>query len=192
MTDTDSSARVAVFGLGYVGCVTAACLASLGHKVTGIDSDRHKIDQIQQGKTPFYEPGLEEIVQATVRSGHLTASSDAGDALRGADIALICVGTPSERNGNLDLSQVRRVVRDIRSNLAADSQLIVCIRSTVFPGTCEEIVIPELAAYPHIRVVSNPEFLREGCAVRDFMEPSLLVVGGPDAASVQPPRLLLQ
>lgn len=185
MTGADSSSRVAVFGLGYVGCVTAACLASTGHKVIGIDPDRHKTDQIQDGRTPFYEPGLEEIVRATVRSGHLAASNDATEALRGADIALICVGTPSEHNGNLDLSQVKRVVRDIRANVAADSRLIVCVRSTVFPGTCEEIVIPELAAHPHVKVVSNPEFLREGCAVRDFMEPSLLVVGGPDAASVQ-------
>ncbi len=185
MTDTGSSSCVAVFGLGYVGCVTAACLASSGHKVIGVDPDRHKTDQIQQGRTPFYEPGLDEIVRATVQSGHLSAVNDAADALRSADIALICVGTPSERNGNLDLDQVRRVVRDIRSHLVAGSQLIVCVRSTVFPGTCEEIVIPELAAYPHVRVVSNPEFLREGCAVRDFMEPSLLVVGGPEATSVQ-------
>lgn len=186
MKDTDQSSRIVVFGLGYVGCVTAACLANLGHKVIGVDSDRYKIDQIREGRTPFYERGLDEIVRATVQSGHLSASSSAGDALREAEIALLCVGTPSERNGNLGLDQVRRVVQDIASHLAADSKpLIVAVRSTVFPGTCEEIVIPELAAHPEVRVVSNPEFLREGCAVRDFMEPSLIVVGGQDAAPVQ-------
>jgi GDP-mannose 6-dehydrogenase len=96
------------------------------------------------------------------------------------------VGTPSERNGNLGLDQVRRVVEDIKFHLIAGSKpLIVAVRSTVFPGTCEEIVIPELAAHPEVRVVSNPEFLREGCAVRDFMEPSLIVVGGKEVAAVQ-------
>ena len=185
MQDTGASSRIAVFGLGYVGCVTAACLARLGHKVTGVDPDRHKIDQIREGRTPFYEPGLDEIVRATVRSGHLSASASAEHALRDADIALVCVGTPSAPNGNLELDQVKRVVHDIASHLAANSKLIVAVRSTVFPGTCEEIVIPELAAYRGVKAVSNPEFLREGCAVRDFMEPSLIVIGGEDSGSVQ-------
>ena len=186
MQDTGGSSRIAVFGLGYVGCVTAACLAHVGHHVIGVDSDKHKIDEIREGRTPFYEPGLDEIVRATVASGRLSASDSAGDALRDADIALLCVGTPSERNGNLGLDQIRRVVGDIVKHLAGRSKpLIVAVRSTVFPGTCEEIVIPALAAYPDVKVVSNPEFLREGCAVRDFMEPSLIVVGGKDSASVQ-------
>jgi GDP-mannose 6-dehydrogenase len=186
MNDTDQSSRIAVFGLGYVGCVTAACLASLGHKVIGVDSDSYKVEEIREGRTPFYEPGLDEIVRATVQNGYLSASSSAGDALRDAEIALLCVGTPSEPNGNLGLDQVRRVVADIASHLSVGSNpLIVAVRSTVFPGTCEEIVIPELAAHPEVRVVSNPEFLREGCAVRDFMEPSLIVVGGKEAAAVQ-------
>jgi len=186
LDNTPHASRIAVFGLGYVGCVTAACLASLDHFVIGVDSDQYKIDCIQNGRPPFYEPGLEELIRLTVRSGHLSACNSADDALRDADIALLCVGTPSERSGNLGLDQLRRVVHDIASRLTGRSKpLIVAIRSTVFPGTCDEVVIPAFAGYPQVTVVSNPEFLREGCAVRDFMEPSLVVVGGSDAESVR-------
>src|SRR5207302_200537 len=107
------------------------------------------------------------------------------DALADADIALLCVGTPSERNGNLGLDQLRRVMGDVAASLKRrEKPLIVALRSTVFPGTCEEIVLPALAGHPAVTAVSNPEFLREGCAVKDFMEPSLVVVGGTDPASV--------
>lgn len=175
-----------MFGLGYVGCVTAACLASLDHKVVGVDPDPHKIDNVRKARAPFFEPGLEEIVQATVGDGRFSATQSAAEALADADIALLCVGTPSERNGNLGLDQLRRVVKDVARSLDRRSKpLIVAVRSTVFPGTCEDIVIPALAGHPGVATVSNPEFLREGCAVRDFMEPSLLVVGGNDAAAVR-------
>jgi len=175
-----------VFGLGYVGCVTAACLARLNHSVTGVDPDPHKIDNIRSARAPFYEPGLGEIIEETVRAGRLSVCTSAGKALEEADVALVCVGTPSERNGNLDLGQLRRVVGDIASTLSHRSRpLIVAIRSTVFPGTCEEVVLPAFAGEPHVSVVSNPEFLREGCAVRDFMEPSLLVVGGHESGPVR-------
>jgi GDP-mannose 6-dehydrogenase len=183
---TGHPSRIAVFGLGYVGCVTAACLASLEHFVTGVDRDQHKIDAVRNGSAPFYEPGLEEVIRPAIRSGRLSATNSADDALHDADIALLCVGTPSERNGNLGLDQLRRVVEDIASRLKGRSKpLIVTIRSTVFPGTCEEVVMPAFAGYPQVSVVSNPEFLREGCAVRDFMEPSLVVVGGSDKESVR-------
>jgi GDP-mannose 6-dehydrogenase len=183
---TGPSSRIAVFGLGYVGCVTAACLASLHHFVIGVDPDQHKIDSVRSGSAPFYEPGLEEIIRSAVQSGHLSACNSADEALLEADIALLCVGTPSERNGNLGLDQLRRVVQDIASRLSGRSKpLIVTIRSTVFPGTCEEVVMPAFAGHPQVTVVSNPEFLREGCAVRDFMEPSLVVVGGSHAESVR-------
>ncbi len=175
-----------MFGLGYVGCVTAACLASLDHKVIGVDPDPHKIDNVRKARAPFYEPGLEEIVQATVGDGRFSATASAAEALADADIALLCVGTPSERNGNLGLDQLRRVVGDVAASLDRRTKpLIVALRSTVFPGTCEDILIPALAGHPGVTAVSNPEFLREGCAVRDFMEPSLVVVGGNDSASVQ-------
>ena len=186
MENPNDRTRIAVFGLGYVGCVTAACLASLDHQVIGVDPDAHKIDNVRKARAPFYEPGLEEIVRATVRDGRFIATASPEEALAEADIALLCVGTPSERNGNLGLDQLRRVVRDLAATLDRRSKpLIVALRSTVFPGTCEDILIPAIAGHAGVTAVSNPEFLREGCAVKDFMEPSLVVVGGNDAASVQ-------
>ena len=177
--------QIAVLGLGYVGCVTAACLASLGHRVFGIERDPHKIREIQDGRAPFFEPGLEDLVRENVRAGRLSVCTSA-DAIAEADIALVCVGTPSERNGNLGLHQLRRVVGEIAERLPRRRKpLIVAIRSTVFPGTCEELVLPAFADSRAVSVVSHPEFLREGSAVRDFFEPSLLVVGGNDAAAVQ-------
>jgi GDP-mannose 6-dehydrogenase len=178
--------HVAVLGLGYVGCVTAACLANLGHRVTGVDTDEFKVRRVMAGSAPFYEAGLEEIVRTTVASGRLTASSSLAESLGEADIALICVGTPSEANGNLGLAQLRSVSKEIAAHLPSRTRpLIVVVRSTVFPGTCEEVVLGALRGQPHFSIVSNPEFLREGVAVRDFMEPSLLVVGGDDPASVR-------
>jgi len=172
--------RIAVFGTGYVGCVSAASLASLGHQVIGVDRDLHKVDSILEGRAPFYEPGLDDLIAENVASGRLTASASPADALSDADIVLICVGTPPLRNGDQDLSQLRRAVAEIASCAARRTErLIVVIRSTVSPGTCEEIVMPIFAGTRCV-VVSNPEFLREGVAVRDFMEPGLLVVGGYD------------
>jgi GDP-mannose 6-dehydrogenase len=183
---TNDPARIAVFGLGYVGCVTAACLAHLNHSVIGVDSDPHKVDNVKEGLAPFYEPGLQDIVRDVVDTGRLSACLSAAEALQDADVALLCVGTPSERTGNLGLDQLRRVVQDIVACLDQRSKpLIVAIRSTVFPGTCEDVVIPAFVGHPHVSVVSNPEFLREGSAVRDFMEPSLLVVGGTDPESAR-------
>jgi GDP-mannose 6-dehydrogenase len=181
-----NSTRIAVFGLGYVGSVTAACLASLGHRVTGVDRDPHKVSQLRAGKAPFYEPGLDDLVQSTVAEGRLTATLSTEEALAEAEIALVCVGTPSERNGNLDLDQVRRVVQEIAVRLTARTQpLIFAMRSTVFPGTLEEVVWPSLVEAGSVTLVSNPEFLREGSAVKDFMEPSLVVVGGEDRTAVE-------
>ena len=178
--------NVAVLGLGYVGCVTAACLAKLGHQVTGVDPDDYKVKNVLGGRAPFYEPGLEEIVRETVASGLLNATVSLAEGLADADVALVCVGTPSETNGNLGLGQLKRVAEDIGTVAAGRTKkLVVTIRSTVFPGTCEEIVMPAVAHLRGVSVVSNPEFLREGTAVRDFMEPSLLVVGGPDSEAVE-------
>ncbi|HTS64558.1 MAG TPA: nucleotide sugar dehydrogenase [Candidatus Acidoferrales bacterium] len=176
---------VAVLGLGYVGCVSAACLAHLGHRVIGVDRDRFKVDSVLAGRAPFFEPGLEDLVRAAVASGRLSASVSLAEALADADVALVCVGTPSEKNGNLGLEQLRRVAGEIAGLLPGRSRpLVVAVRSTVYPGTCEDVVLAAMGGSPLVQVVSNPEFLREGAAVKDFMEPSLLVVGGshPDAA----------
>jgi GDP-mannose 6-dehydrogenase len=182
----NSKQTVVVLGLGYVGCVTAACLAELGHSVIGVDRDGSKVKNITEGRAPFYEPGLETLVENGVRSGNLRATTSAADPLREADIVMACVGTPSERNGNLGLDQLKRAVEEIAASLAGRSKpLTLAIRSTVFPGTCEEVVIPAFAKFPQVSVVSNPEFLREGSAVKDFREPSLVVVGGSDSAAVR-------
>lgn len=182
----EKQSRVAVFGLGYVGCVTATCLADLGHSIVGVDKDEHKVRSILDGKAPFFEPQLEPLIQKNLAAGRLSATASATEALRNAEIALICVGTPSEKNGNLDLGQLRRVVEEIAQCVASRSEpLIVAIRSTVFPGVCEEVVMPLFTGLKaKVSVVSNPEFLREGVAIRDFVEPSLLVVGGKDDAAV--------
>ena len=180
------NSHIAVLGLGYVGCVSAACLSTIGHHVTGIDRDDHKVQCVLKGQAPFYEPGLQDLVQEGVSSGRLTATTNLAEGIRHADIALVCVGTPSERNGNLGLDQLRRVIGEIAEQLPFRSKpLIVAIRSTVFPGTCEEVVMPLLAGHAGLDVVSNPEFLREGIAVQDFMEPSLLVVGGENLVAVR-------
>jgi GDP-mannose 6-dehydrogenase len=182
---TENPAQISVLGLGYVGCVTAACLASLGHRVFGVDRDEHKVNEVRHGRSPFFEPGLGDLVRDNIAAGRLSVSTSA-DAIAEADIALVCVGTPSEKNGNLALDQLRRAVAEIAAQVANRSRpLTVAIRSTVFPGTCEEIVLPAFAANPAVSVVAHPEFLREGAAVRDFFEPSLLVIGGHNPAAVQ-------
>lgn len=178
--------NVAIFGLGYVGSVTAACLAQTGHQIVGVDHDDFKVESIRAGRSPFFEPGLDELIAGNKAAGRLNATTSAAEALAEADAALICVGTPSERNGNLSLDQLRRVVAGIAACLRKRPRpLILAIRSTVFPGTCEQVVIPEIADCEGVTVVSNPEFLREGIAVKDFVEPGLLVVGGSDQASVR-------
>ncbi len=175
-----------MLGLGYVGCVTAACLAATGHQVCGVDRDEHKVSSVRRGLAPFFEPGLETLVRENVSGGRLTASTSTAEALEDADIALVCVGTPSERNGNLGLDQLKRATEEVASVCAGRSRpLLLAIRSTVFPGTCEEVVMPVLAGLKMIRVLANPEFLREGAAIKDFMEPALVVVGGNDAGAMQ-------
>ncbi len=175
--------NITVVGLGYVGCVTGACFSSLGHQVIGVDRDEHKVKSVLAGKAPFFEPGLEDLVRENVLAGRYSATTSLSEGIAEADVALICVGTPSEKNGNLGLDQLRRVTSEIAASLHGRRKpLIVAVRSTVFPGTCEDIVMPVLGQ--DVQVVSNPEFLREGVAVKDFMEPSLVVVGGMDQNAV--------
>lgn len=178
--------QIVVLGLGYVGCVTAACLSERGHRVVGVDRDQHKVDSVLQGRSPFYEPGLDDLVRNNVSSGRLTAATDIAGSLEEADIVMICVGTPSRRNGDLSLDQLQRASTEIASHLGDRRKpLVIAVRSTVFPGTCEDLVIPAFRPFPAVSVVSNPEFLREGTAVRDFFDPSLVVVGGDDREAVE-------
>lgn len=178
--------KIAVLGLGYVGSVTGACLADLGHEVCGVDRDIHKVNSILGSRAPFYEPGLDELIARNVAAGRLSATAVLAEAIGEADVAIICVGTPSERNGNLGLGQLQKVCEEIASTLPSRSRrLIVTIRSTVFPGTCNDVVRPALGHSPLTPVVANPEFLREGTAVKDFVEPALVVVGGDDRDAVE-------
>jgi GDP-mannose 6-dehydrogenase len=184
--ESNTKPTIAVLGMGYIGCVSAACLTSIGYRVVGIDRDDHKIQSVLNGHAPFYEPGLEDLVRQGKDSGLLSATTSLPEGLSQADIAFVCVGTPSEKNGNLGLDQLRRVVGEVAEHLPSRTKpLIVAIRSTVFPGTCEDVVLPVLMAHPNVEVVSNPEFLREGIAVHDFMEPSLVVVGGRNINAVK-------
>jgi len=181
-----NSKHIAVLGLGYVGCVSAASLARMGHHVVGVDQDEFKVSQVRAGQAPFYEPGLAELAATEVAAGRLTATTELAEAMRGADVAMICVGTPSERSGNLGLDQLNRISGEIAALLPGRTKrLVVAVRSTVFPGTCMGMVIPHFQAYPEVAVVSNPEFLREGSAIQDFMQPSLVVVGGEEAWAVK-------
>ena len=155
---TDKS-TVVVLGLGYVGCVTAACLARLGHRVHGVDMDAGKIASIQAAKAPFFEPGLEDVIRETVAAGLLTVATDLEGALAEADVAMICVGTPSARNGDLSTEQLSRSLAEIGRSLPNRRQhLVIAIRSTVFPGTTEALATALLATHPDVQVVANPEF----------------------------------
>jgi len=179
--------KVTVFGLGYVGSVTAACLANQGHDVTGVDVDPTKIELINQSRSPIIEPGLEEVIKDVVRAGKLRAAMES-TAL--GDICLVCVGTPSNENGSLNLEHVLRVVSHLGALLKeTDSYHVVNIRSTVLPGTVEQLIVPLLEkmsgkrAGPDFGVCMNPEFMRETSAVRDFHHPPFTIIGAGDQRS---------
>lgn len=177
--------NVTVFGLGYVGSVTAACLAARGHRVVGVDTDAGKVLALNDGRPPVVEPGLDSLVTAAVDSGSLRATDSIGVGLESADLSLVCVGTPSTGNGSTDLIQVRRVVSEIGAALAGSARPhTVVIRSTVPPGTVDDVVIPLLESVSRRKVGTDlqvsmcPEFLREGSSVEDFFSPPFLVIGG--------------
>jgi GDP-mannose 6-dehydrogenase len=176
--------KVAVFGLGYVGSVTAAALARDGHEVVGVDPAAPKVESIRAGRAPVLEPGLDELTARVLREGRLRATDDPAEALADAELSLLCVGTPSRRDGSLDLRYVRQVAEQIGSklSLAADGHVVV-VRSTVLPGSTREHVIPvvEQAAGRRVGegwdVAVNPEFLREGVSLEDYDRPSRILVG---------------
>ncbi|SHL22136.1 GDP-mannose 6-dehydrogenase [Pseudonocardia thermophila] len=181
--------NVTLFGLGYVGSVTATCLAVRGHRVVGVDTDAGKVATINAGHPPVVEPGLDELAAQAVAAGALRATEAGADALADSDLSLVCVGTPSARDGSTDLTFVRRVVEEIGQSLAGhDRPHTVVIRSTVPPGTVEDVVAPLLEEAsgrpigPDLQVAMCPEFLREGSSVRDFFDPPLLVIGITDRA----------
>ena len=182
--------KVAVVGLGYVGTVTAACLAANGHDVWGVDVDSAKVAEIRSGRSPVAEPGLDALVEQTVAAGTLHATTSCAEAVEAAELSLVCVGTPSTARGAADLTYIRRAVDDIAAAVqagpaAASGRHSVVIRSTVPPGTIEDVVSPALSAVPGPVVLGAamcPEFLREGTGVADFYAPPMIIVGTSDAA----------
>jgi GDP-mannose 6-dehydrogenase len=185
-------ATVSVFGLGYVGCVLAACLAERGHNVIGVDVNAMKVEMLNRGESPLIEPGLGELIHKNVSGNRLKATSDSEWAILNSDLSFICVGTPSNANGSLSTEYVTRVCEDIGSALAKkDAYHTVVVRSTLLPGTTEERLQPILEGCSgKTRDVDfglgyNPEFLREGSSIRDFFDPPYTVIGADDEKVVE-------
>jgi len=179
-------------GLGYVGSVSAACLTRNGHRVIGVDTNKTKIDLINGGLSPIIEKDVGEIIRASVNAGLLSATNNAMDAVLETELSLICVGTPSMLNGNLDLTYVRRVCEEIGQAIRDKKTFhTVVIRSTMLPGSMQDVVIPTLEEFSEktsgkdFGVCINPEFLREGTAVYDFYHPPKTVIGSIEDASAQ-------
>jgi GDP-mannose 6-dehydrogenase len=179
--------RISVFGLGYVGTVSAACFAHQGNEVIGVDLSPGKVEAMEAGRSPIVEPRLGDLIAQCHQSRLLRATSDSAAAVLTSDISFLCVGTPSLRNGKLDLGHIEPVCREIGETLKKkDSFHLIVLRSTVLPGTAESIVVPALEKAsgkrmgPEFGVCVNPEFMREGTAVNDFLEPSMTVIGASE------------
>src|SRR2546425_5281407 len=181
--------RVSVFGLGYVGSVSAASFAADGHEVIGVDVNADKVAPVNAGRSPIVEPGLDDLLRRAVSEGRLRATTSTADAIADSDVSLLCVGTPSRKNGSLDLTYLERVSEQIGAALKSKANYhVVVVRSTVLPGTTHEKVIPALERESGKKygdgfgVSVNPEFLREGTALKDFRKPPLTLVGPTHAA----------
>ncbi|MBI4638150.1 MAG: UDP-glucose/GDP-mannose dehydrogenase family protein [Candidatus Rokubacteria bacterium] len=189
--------HVSVFGLGYVGSVTAACLAKAGHEVVGVDINAEKVSMVNTATPPVVEPGLGELLAGVVRAGRLRATTSSEEAVAASDVSLICVGTPSRANGQLDIDAVVRTGQRIGEALRrrADPHTVV-LRSTVLPGTTERCLVPALLAgaggRAAMRVAVNPEFMREGSSLSDFAKPAVTLVGCGDPATASVLRLLYE
>jgi GDP-mannose 6-dehydrogenase len=179
--------KVSVFGLGYVGSVSAASFAADGHTVVGVDVNPDKVASLNEGRSPIVEKGLDDLIRNGAANGSLRATTSTVEAVRATDLSLLCVGTPSRRNGSLDLSYLERVCEQIGEALRQkDEYHVVVVRSTVLPGTTHDLVIPTLEKASGktygtgFGVTVNPEFLREGSAIKDFEAPPFTVVGETD------------
>ena len=169
---------VSIFGLGYVGAVSLACLARDGHNVVGVDVDRAKLELIAAGNTPVVEEGMVDLVAAASRSGRMRVTSDAAEAVLASEISLICVGTPSAPNGSQDLSAILRLAADLgRAMRGKSGGHVFVFRSTIAPGTVEEVIRPVVERESgkrdgeHFHLCFQPEFLREGTSIRDYDKP---------------------
>lgn len=181
---------ISIFGLGYVGSVSAGCLARNGHRVIGVDPNKTKVRLINEGRSPVIEKDIDGIIGTAVSDGLLSATTDAAEAIASTDLSIICVGTPSQANGSLDLTYVRSACEEIGRVLASkDDFHVIVVRSTMLPGTMRHTVIPALERYSgksagvDFGVCNNPEFLREGSAVFDYDNPPKTVIGESDSRS---------
>jgi len=189
--------RVSVFGLGYVGSVSAASFAADGHTVVGVDVNPDKAASVNEGRSPIVEKGLPELIEDSVRRGALRATTRTSEAIADTELSLICVGTPSRKNGSLDLTYLERVCDQIGGALREkDSYHVVVVRSTVLPGTTHDVVIPALERSSGkdygtgFGVTVNPEFLREGTAIHDFRHAPMTLVGHNYTSDAQPTQQL--
>ncbi len=188
---------VSIFGLGYVGSVSAACFASMGHRVIGVDVSRAKVDILASGQTPIIEARMSELVAEANRAGRLQATTDATEAVLNSDVSFVCVGTPSLKNGKLDLGHIETVAREIGAAIRQKkSAHVFVLRSTVLPGTTETVALPILEKESgkkcgrDFTVCYNPEFMREGSAVADFLNPPYTILGASDKNHLSPLREL--
>lgn len=184
--------RISIFGLGYVGAVSLACLARDGHEITGVDVDPDKLELLRAGRAPVIETGIQELMHAVVRGGAVNITNSVREAILATDVSFVCVGTPAGSNGNQDLTAIRRVAEQIGAVLPEkDSRHLVVIRSTVKPGTVEEILQPVIEASSGLRagrdfsLCFQPEFLREGTSINDYDHPPLTVIGTQDEYAAQ-------
>lgn len=182
--------KISIFGLGYVGTVSAACFANMGHEVIGVDPNQHKVSLINAGKPPVIETGLAALIENGIKSGALKATTDAKEAVMKSDVSFICVGTPSKKNGDINLDGLKKVCREVGAALSKKREFhVVVVRSTVLPGTMRQCVIPILEkesskqAGSDFSVSNNPEFMRESTAVNDFYNPPKTVIGATDLRS---------
>ncbi len=182
--------KISVFGLGYVGTVSAACLAAAGHRVIGVDNNEAKVELVAAGKSPIIEDGVDSLVAEAVSAGVLSATGSVDAAISETDVSIVCVGTPSQTNGALNLQHITEVCSQIGSALKDSARFhVVVIRSTMLPGSIRNTVIPALESTSRLRVGKdiglciNPEFLREGSAVADYYDPPKTVIGEIDKRS---------
>ena len=189
--------KISIFGLGYVGAVSLACLARDNHEVVGVDVDRTKLDLIAEGKTPVVEEGMVDLMKAMVKSGRVSVTTDALQAVLSTDISLVCVGTPSAANGSQDQTAVLRLAETIGQALQQKTKVhVVVFRSTLVPGTVEDVLRPIIERHSGKRdgvdfhLCFQPEFLREGSSIRDYDKPPFTIVGANHAAAADQLRLL--
>ncbi|HED39457.1 MAG TPA: UDP-glucose/GDP-mannose dehydrogenase family protein [Chromatiales bacterium] len=189
--------NISIFGLGYVGAVSLACLARDGHKVIGVDIDPSKLDLIKSGQSPIIEEGMPELVAEVAIAGNVEVTTDTASAIQNSDISFVCVGTPSQNNGSQNLNAIERISEQLGEAIKNKEQFhTIVIRSTVVPGTVEKLIGPTIEKFSGKKngqdfgLCFQPEFLREGSSIKDYDNPPLTVIGGGDERSIQQLRKL--